>query len=225
MKKKLLYHYILLFILLMPLKNFSTTAVWNGLLGSNSFINQNIEIAGNTTLLLGTTTVSASNQDITILVKEKAILASNENGPSTLILEAIYPWSITILIEKNLEFRGVENNLSIPLTIIEQGDGNITWIVQDNTELTFGSSDTQGGTLLTIYFNGSIMPKHTFEINGNGKITFKRHSKIGYQIFSSQAFTEYSIIDAVNPTTNHSTLIEYEDGATILGYQRRLAIP
>lgn len=222
---KQLFYYCLLVALLIPLQSFSITAIWNGLLGSNSFMNQNIQITGDTTLPLGPITVSATNTNITVWISEQALVSSNDGGISTLILEAIYPYTITVIVEKTVEFRGVENNLDLPLTILEQGDGSIRWIVKDNAKLIFGSSDTQGGTLLTLYFNGTSLPKHTFESEGNGKIIFKRHSKMGYRISSSVTFTEYAIFDAINPNNDHSTLVQYDDGATVLGYARRLFIP
>lgn len=220
-----LYNYLLFLPLLIPLHASAITAIWNGSLVSNSFVDENIQIDGNTTLMLGTTIVSASTHDIIILVNNDAHVNSNDSGQSTLILEATYPWTITVQVHKNLEFGGVENNLNIPLIILEQGDGSINWVIEDNTSLVYGSSDTRGGTLLTLYFDGLILPKHTFDVHGDGKIKFERHAKIGYRILSSESFTEYAIFDAVNPTDNHSTLVKYDDGATVLGYQRKLILP
>ncbi|RTL07249.1 hypothetical protein EKK58_03675 [Candidatus Dependentiae bacterium] len=223
--KKLFYYYFLFIALLIPFQSFSVTAIWNGILGNNSFIDQNIQVTGDTMLQPGTTNVSALSRDITIYISEKALIYSNDGSVSTLILEAIYPWTITVVVDKTVEFRGVQNNLNLRLTILEKGEGNIKWIIKDNAQLIYGSSDTQGGTLLALYFNGISLPKHTFQVEGNGQIIFKRHSKMGYKILSSVGFTEYAIFDAINPGNNHSTLVEYADGATVLGYARRSFIP
>jgi hypothetical protein len=223
---KKFYSYLLVLSLLTPLCSSAVTAIWDGSLIATSFIDTSIQIDGDTTLALGTTTVSASTQDITILVTNDAHVFSNDSGQSTLILEAIYPWTITVQIQHDLKFGGVENSLNMPLIILEQGDGTIKWVVEDDTTLEYGSSDTRGGTLLTIYFNGSVLPKHTFEVHGDGKIQFKRHSKIGYRILNeTTSFTQYAIFDAVNPDDGHKTLVKYANGATILGYTRRLPAP
>lgn len=220
-----LCNYLLLLPLLAPLNVFSTTTVWNGELINTSYVNENIVVTGDTNLALDTTTVSAQNEDIVIHIQEKAHVNSSNYGPSTLILEVAYPWTITIYVEKSLQFGGTENNLALPLIILEKGNGTVRWVVEDNASLTFGSSDTRGGTLLTINFDGLTLPKNIFEAQGNGNIIFKRHSKMGYRIAAPGTITEYAIVDAVNPTKNHTTLITYDDGATILGYERRLVLP
>ncbi|HTM05640.1 MAG TPA: hypothetical protein VL201_00195 [Patescibacteria group bacterium] len=220
---KKFYNYILLLPLLTPFYSSAVTEIWNGSLITTSFINTNIQIDGDTILASGTTTVSALSQDVTILVNNDAHVFSNDGGQSTLILEVAYPWTITVHIQNDLTFGGVENNLNLPLIILEQGDGTIKWIIEDDTTLVYGSSETRGGTLLTIYFNGTTLPEHTFEVHGDGKIQFKRHSKIGYRIINgTTTFTQYAIFDAVNPDDDHNTLVKYADGATVLGYTRRL---
>ena len=223
---KKFYSYLLLSSLLTPLCSSAVTAIWNGPLIATSFIDTNIQIDDDTTLALGTTTVSASTQNITILVNNNAHVFSNDGGQSTLVLQATYPWTITVQVNYDLTFGGVENSLNTPLIILEQGDGTIKWVVEDGTKLVYGSSDTRGGTLLTLYFDESILPKHTFELHGDGDIQFSRHSKIGYRILNgTTSFTQYAIFDAINPGDGHKTLVKYANGATILGYKRRLPAP
>jgi hypothetical protein len=220
------YSYLLLSSLLTPLCSVAVTEIWNGQLITTSFPDTNIQIDGDTNFASGTTTVSALTQDLTILVNHDAHVFSNDGGQSTLVLNVAYPWTITVQVSHDLEFGGVENNLNTPLIILEQGDGTIKWVVEDDAKLTYGSSSTRGGTLLTLYFDGSILPKHSFELHGDGKIEFARNSKIGYRIINGTAsFIQYAIFDAVNPDNDHNTLVKYADGATILGYERRVPAP
>lgn len=222
MKKQFLHY-----LLLLPILLNATVAEWNGLLPDNiTYAGTNINITGDVILGEGITTVSASNVDVTIYVSNKAKIYSNDNSQSTLFLQAIFPYKITVIVAETLEFSGVANELDTPIIIEEQGDGTIEWIVQEGKELIFGSGNNRGGTLLKIVYDGSTMPYHIFKPRlHHEQIRFERHCKLGYKEIniSAAATTFYAIVDALNNGDDHSTHIQFSDGATIK-YERMIPI-
>jgi hypothetical protein len=222
MNKKFLYY-----IVLLPMLSNGNVVVWNGLLPDNaSYTDTNINIVGDTMLGEGTTTISAISYNYTIYISEKAKIYSNDNSQSTLVLHAEFPFTITIIIAESLKFAGVFGELDTPIIIEETGNGTIEWIVQEGKKLTFGSGSNRGGTLLKIVFDGEVMPQHIFKPRlHHEQIRFERHCKLGYKELNSSGpeVTHYAIIDAENNNYDHSTHIQFSDGAMI--YYKRILPP
>lgn len=218
MKKQFLYY-----LLLIPILSNANVVLWNGLLPDNiTYTDTNIVITGNTILGQGTTTVAATSSDLTIYVSEQAKIYSNDNSQSTLVLQATYPYTITVIVAETLEFSGVVNELYTPIIIEERGTGTVEWIVQEGKELIFGSGNNRGGTLLKIVYEDGTMPYHIFKPRlHHEQIRFERHCKLGYKEINSSGpvATYYVIVDALNNGGDHSTHIQFSDGATI-NYQR-----
>jgi hypothetical protein len=222
MNKKCLYY----LLLLSALSNINAV-IWNGLLPDNaSYTDTNINITGDTILGQGTTTIFATGWNVIIYVSEKSKVYSNNNSQSTLVLHAEFPYSITIIVAESLKFAGVADELNTPVIIEETGNGTIEWIVQEGKKLTFGSGNNRGGTLLKIVFDGEVIPNHIFKPRlHHEQIKFERHCKLGYKELNSSgpAITHYAIIDALNNNDDHSTHIQFSDGAMI-NYKRVLPI-
>ncbi|HTM05644.1 MAG TPA: hypothetical protein VL201_00215 [Patescibacteria group bacterium] len=218
MNKKFLYH-----LLLLPVLSHGTAAIWNGLLPDNaSYTDTNINIIGDTFLGQGTTTVSANSTDVTIYVSAKSKVYSNDNSQSTLVLHTEFHKKITIIVAESLKFAGVSDELDTPVIIEETGSGTIEWIVQEDKKLTFGSGDNRGGTILKIVFSDDAMPEHIFKPRlHHEQIRFERHCRLGYQELNSSgpAVIHYAVIDALNNNNDHSTHIQFSDGAMV-SYKR-----
>lgn len=223
MKRQFLYY-----ILLLPIAAYANVVTWNGVLPDNiTYTDTNVNITGDTMLGQGTTTVVASNTDITIYVSHRSKIYSNDASQSTLILQAMAPYSITIIVNATLEFVGMANELYTPIIIEERGTGSIIWIVEEDKKLIFGSRDNQGGTLLKIVYDNGQMPEHIFKPRlHHEQIRFERHCRLGYKQLSISApvLTVYGTVDALNSSDNHYGYIQFSDGATIK-YERTLLVP
>lgn len=218
----------LYYIILLPIALHANTVIWDGLLPDNiTYTNTNVNITGDTTLGQGVTTVYASDNDVTIYVSHKSKVYSNDNSQSTLILQANFPYTITIIMVESLEFSGVLNSLSLPIIIEERGTGTIEWIVEEGKHLIFGSGDHRGGTHLKVVYDNGIMPKHLFKPRTHHEqIKFERHCTLGYKEINASGpnVTYYAPINAINSDDEHYTYIQFADGASIR-YERAIPTP
>lgn len=207
----------------------NSTVIWGGIMapGTAHAINDNVQINADTWLPNETVVIHADSRDITVyLLNGPHHVYSNNNGQTTLQLIAEYPYTIEIIIDKNLTFGGVANNLTLPLNIEERtgvtGQGLIKWTVADNCKLCFGDPDdvNRGGVLLQLVCNDSLLlPKHIFKANeksdDKSQIRFTGDSGlflVQETVINPTSLLQPSDIDASN-TDNQQTRVNFKDGS------------
>ena len=117
------YFYYLLFLVASNSSFLKALTTWEHSFAFN-VTDDDIRWRKKITLPVGTTTIQAANQDITITLHHDVTIHANESGPSTLIFNAQAGRTIRVLIDEKLEFKTStinENDLIIELA----GEGTI----------------------------------------------------------------------------------------------------
>lgn len=184
------------------------TVEWNGPITSN-VIDENIDITGNCFLAFPTIYIVAEGADVTVTVKNKSLIQAQENCQE-IIFVAVWPYTITIKVEHDLEFRGVENLETEPCYIYVFGNNEIRWEVKKNKHLRFNKTDSSGATQLWIgVFDGEI--NQIFKSSEQKQISFGPECLIGYAVNVNIPWTTAL---EMQKNTDKSSYITFEKGSS-----------
>lgn len=168
-----------------------TTVIWSGT-DVHTVVNENINIIDDCLLDDANIYVVAEECDVTVTIKKSLLIQAQENTQA-LNFVAIWPYTITIKMEHDLEFCGVENLETEPLSIYMFGDGEVRWEIQEGKKLKFNKTDTSGPTEIWIgLFDGML--RHVFKSSDKKQIFFGPECVIGYSVAgSTQWSTNYTV--------------------------------
>jgi hypothetical protein len=175
MKRILLY-----FLTVLSLPNMHATVIWN----NTSIFNvndENIEITGDCYLQDEVTEINALNCDVTVEIKHDAIIHAQQDA-QFIYIQAVWPYSVTIKVNHDLEFRGVDDQPTENLNIYVYGDGAIRWEIDDDSTLKFNSTNNSGGVKLWHTCYSQTIPIHIFKASKQHQITFGKRCSIGFSV-------------------------------------------
>jgi hypothetical protein len=167
------------------------TVIWSGT-DVHTVVDENIDIVDNCLLADSDIYVVAENCDVTVTVKKSVIIQAQENAQAINFV-AFWPYTITVKVEHDLEFRGVENLETEPLSIFMFGDGEVRWEIKDGKHLRFNKTNTSGATELWIgLFDGQL--RHLFKSSDKKQIFFGPECLIGYDVEGSNPWiTDFEV--------------------------------
>ena len=185
------YQTILCLLLTCLLQNSLATVIWSGT-DVHTVVNENIDITDDCFLDDPYIYVIAEECDVTVTIKESLLIQDKENAQAINFV-AIWPYTITIKVQHYLEFRGVENIETEPLTIYMFGDGEVRWEINEDKKLKFNKKNTSGPTEIWIgLFDGPL--RHIFKSSDKKQIFFGPECLIGYAVEgSTQWITNYEV--------------------------------
>jgi hypothetical protein len=192
------------------LQDIYATMQWSGS-SMPDVLDENLIIEGDCqTPLDADVYVRAHNTDVIITLARDATIRvnnSNDDNLSTMhhgiVLEVIYPYSITIVVSHKLNFKGATGFPSQPIEVRLQGNGNIQWVFEDDSDakVRFVSDENSGGAELWTMFSTVLplssrtTPNNSFEIKRNGQVQFGHRSKWGYRVFDSYYLNTQTIFE------------------------------
>ncbi|RTL07252.1 hypothetical protein EKK58_03690 [Candidatus Dependentiae bacterium] len=157
------------------------------------------------------TNIMALNSNITISIDENCLIqpltGTPSTIPSTIYLTVNEPYSITLIVKKNLSFKGSPCFKDKPLSIITDGKGSIRLIIEKKGKISFTADDNSGGTEFWSYYTDQSAPKISFVVHHKGQVHFGKRSKWGYILeFCGTSAEGYTTIE-----NHHNTFIVFED--------------
>lgn len=177
MKKTVSY-----FLTLFLLPNVYATVIWNG----NSIFDvtdENINVTGDCYLQDTFTEINAITCDVTVEIEEDAIIHATQDAQE-IDIYVQWPYSVTIKVHNDLEFRGVDGQPTENLYIYVYGDGAVRWEIDEDSTLKFNSTSNSGGVILwDTYYQGTI-PVHIFKVSKQHQVTFGKRCAIGFSVES-----------------------------------------
>jgi hypothetical protein len=152
--------------------------------------------------------VQAHNADVTITLERDATIHLNNNNDNPainygIVLEVLYPYTITINVSHKLTFKGAGGFPANPIEIRLQGDGTIQWVFENDSDakVRFISDENSGGAELWTLFSivspltSPTSPNNSFEITRKGQVRFGHRSKWGYRAFDSYNLNTQTIFE------------------------------
>ncbi|HTM05638.1 MAG TPA: hypothetical protein VL201_00185 [Patescibacteria group bacterium] len=177
---------ILCLLLACLLQNSLATVSWSGT-NVHTVVDENINIIADCFLDDPFIYVVAEGCDVTVTVK-KSLLIQAQANTQAINFVAVWPYTITVKVEHDLEFRGVENIETEPLSIYMFGDGEVRWEVNEDKKLKFNKTNTSGATEIWIgLFDGGL--RHIFKSSDKKQIFFGPECLIGYAVAGSTQWT------------------------------------
>ncbi|HTM05642.1 MAG TPA: hypothetical protein VL201_00205 [Patescibacteria group bacterium] len=173
-------HIILYFLTLFALPAIYATAIWNNT-SIFDVTDENIEITGDCYLQESVTEINAINCDVTVEIKKDAIIHAQEEAQE-IDIYAEWPYSVTIKVDHDLEFRGIDGQPTENLMIYVYGDGAIRWEIDEDSTLKFNSTSNSGGVKLWHTYYNQTIPIHIFKVSKQHQITFGKRCSIGFSV-------------------------------------------
>lgn len=205
MKINILY----LFFMCLAHKTWATIE-WNGTSQLN-VVNENLEITGDCQLTNPNLYIVADQADVTVTVKNQTLIQAGLEAQE-ISLVAIWPYTITIKVEHDLNFQGIENIETEPLYIYMFGNGEVRWEIKNDKHLKFNKTETSGPTQVWIgLFEGQL--GHVFKASDKKQITFGEQCLIGYAVPSNNQWTGAYTIQSTNydsSSKDHPHIIFHE---------------
>ena len=207
----LLYKKIIIFTSLLSMQFMHSTVEWSGT-SCDNVINQDVIINGDCQLEPGITSILAIDANITINLNDDAVIAiATLTDPtvdqSHIQLYATYPYTITVIVNKKLTFKGAPGYKDRPLTVTVEGTGAVHWIIEEDGKLTFTADDNGGSAELWTYItNGGEIPSHTIVLHDQKQVHFGKRSKWGYMLDYCANIEAGTVIEH-----HHDTFMAFKD--------------
>lgn len=211
MKMRILY----LFFMCLVHKTW-TTVEWHGT-NQPSAINENLDITNDCLLTNPNIYIAAYECDVTVTIKNSALIKAQNNSQEITIV-AVWPYSVTIKVEYDLTFEGIENIETEPLYIYMFGNGQIRWEIKKGKKLSFNKTETSGPTELWVSLFSEGQPIQIFKAYNKDQISFGKNCLIGYAIFGNTQWSgAYKIQSgAYNPSSSKDhPHITFDEGSQL----------